>query len=189
LTKYAKCPINIVAPSGGAIFLFSSLLHGETVATEIMEELLDKLKNGSTAIRYTVANKLGKMGDKTAVGPLIEAIDDPDDKVVDNAIYALGELGDRKAIPRLIRALRSGKNERIKKSAAKALGMLAAKEAVDTLISALSDEDFRVRKSAARSLGQIGDKNAVPALKKALGDPNFTVTKYVEDAIERIQGL
>jgi len=151
-----------------------------------MEELLAKLKDGSAPARFTAANKLGKLGDRKAVLPLIAALDDEDDKVLDNVIFALGELGDARAVPHLVRVLGRNKSERARKSAAKALGMLGSRDAVDALIAALKDTDFKVRKSAARSLGQIGDRKAVPALKSAMNDPDYTVVKYVEDALDRL---
>jgi len=156
---------------------------------ESLWELIGKLEKGTAAARYTAANKLGKLGDSSAIDPLIDALDDEDDKVRDNVIFALGELGAVKAAPRLIRLLKSDGNDRIRKSAAKALGMMRVADAVDVLITSLNDADFRVRKSAARALGRIGDKKALPALQKALDDPNYTVTKYVEDAIDRLTGL
>jgi HEAT repeat protein len=154
-----------------------------------IEELITKLKTGTAPSRYTAANKLGKLGDKAAVNHLLLSLDDEDAKVADNVIFALGELGDQKAVPPLIKVLNHSKSDRLRKSAAKALGLLGSKEAVDSLISALNDPDFKVRKSAARSLGQLGDKKAIPALKKAMQDPDFTVDKYVDDALDRLEGL
>lgn len=149
--------------------------------------LVEKLKSSSAPARYAAANKLGKLGDKAAVLHLIDALHDEDEKVGDNVIFALGELGDLRAIPHLIKLLKSSKSERLRKSAAKALGMMHSETSVDALIGALKDPDFKVRKSAARSLGQIGDKKAVPALMEAQKDPDYTVVKYVDDALDRIQ--
>lgn len=157
--------------------------------TENIDELLAKLGSDSPAVRYTAANKLGKLGDESAIDPLIDAMDDEDEKVRDNVIFALGELRALKSSHRLIRLVKSDKSDRIRKSAAKALGLMKAADALDALIGALKDTDFRVRKSAARSLGKIEDIKALPALREALKDPNYTVTKYVEDAIERLSGL
>ncbi len=159
------------------------------VENDNLEGLLDKLKSPSAPARYSAANKLGKLGDGKAVGPLIAALYDEDEKVGDNVIFALGELGDVKAVPHLMKLLGSSKSSRLRKSAAKALGILRSRDCVDALVKALKDEDFKVRKSAARSLGQIGDNKAVPALKAAMNDPDYTVVKYVEDALDRLSGL
>lgn len=161
----------------------------QTARKKLLEDLLDKLKNGSAPVRYTAANKLGKLGVKDAIDHLIDALDDEDEMVRDNVIFALGELEGTKAVPRLVRTLKSDKSPRVRKSAAKSLGMIKAVPAVGALVAALADPDFKVRKSAARALGRIGDKSAVPALTTALQDPDYTVVKYVEDAIERLTGL
>ncbi len=81
------------------------------------------------------------------------------------------------------------KSDRLRKSAAKARGLIGSKEAVEPRAAALRDPDFKVRKSAARSLGQIGDKKAVPALKEAMKDTDLTVLKYVEDSLDRLGAL
>lgn len=154
-----------------------------------MEDLIEKLKSGSAPARYTAANKIGKSGDAAAADHLIDALDDEDEMVRDNVIFALGELSAVKAAPHLARILRRDKSARVRKSAAKALGMMKAESSVGALCQALRDEDFKVRKSAARALGRIGDAKALPSLKDALKDPDLTVSKYVEDAIERLTGL
>jgi len=154
-----------------------------------VEELLNKLRNGAAPVRYTAANRLGKLGDKTAVNYLLVALDDEDEKVADNVIFALAELGDQKAVFPLMKVLKHSGSDRLRKSAAKSLGMLKSRDSVEALVAALKDPDFKVRKSAARSLGQIGDRRAVPALRAAMADTDFTVVKYVEDALDRLEGL
>ena len=176
-------PVHDTGP--GSTFVLEVLI--QAVETNAIEELFTKLKEGSAPGRFTAANRLGKMGDKKAVDHLIAALDDEDDKVLDNVIFALGEIGDARAVPHLVRMLGRSKSGRARKSAAKALGMLCSKDAVNALVRALKDEDFKVRKSAARSLGQIGDRAAVPALKEAMSDPDYTVVKYVEDALDRLE--
>jgi len=160
--------------------------RNDKVVIDTLDELLDKLSSDSVPIRYAAANKLGKLGDKGAVPYIIAALDDTNEKVKDNLIFALGELGDISAVNVLAKILATDKSDRLRKCAAKALGLIGSATATDDLISALGDDDFKVRKSAARALGQIGDKRAIPALKKALDDPDYTVTKYAEEALDRL---
>ncbi len=49
---------------------------------------------------------LGKLGDKRAVLPLIEALKDEDEDVRKEAAEALGELEDKRAVVPLIEALK-----------------------------------------------------------------------------------
>ncbi|HEY3347982.1 MAG TPA: HEAT repeat domain-containing protein [Nitrospirota bacterium] len=157
--------------------------------SDTLGELLDKLKNGDAPARYLAANKIGKLGDKSAVDHLLTALRDQDMMVADNIIFALGELGDQKAVHALVRLLRVGSHEKLRKSAAKALGMLGSKDAVDPLIAALSDPDYKVRKSAARSLGKIGDPRAIPALGKAAEDSDYNVSKHAKEALDKLQAI
>lgn len=153
---------------------------------DYIEVQLQKLKHGDAPARYTAAARLGKLGDKNAVEHLLAALADLDQMVLDNVIFALGELGDARAVYPLIRLVRTGGSERLRKSAAKALGLLGNPDAIDALVVALSDKDFKVRKSAARSLGQIGDERAAPALAAAVDDPDYTVGKHAQEALARI---
>jgi HEAT repeat protein len=52
-------------------------------------------------VNYIVPWALGEIGDKRAVGPLIEALDDKNPSIRVLAIYALEKLGAKEALPRL----------------------------------------------------------------------------------------
>ena len=52
-----------------------------------------------------------------------------------------------------------------------ALAELKDKQAVESLVEALNDENKYVREEAANALGEIGDTSALDALYKALGRP------------------
>ena len=58
-----------------------------------------------TGVRAGAAESLGKLGDKTAVQPLIAALKD-DKEVRSYAAESLGELGDKAAVQSLIPALK-----------------------------------------------------------------------------------
>jgi len=75
----------------------------------------------------------------------------------------------------------------VRKSAAKALGMLGAREAVRALIEALNDTSYRVRKSAVRGLGQIGGREALQALQRAVSDPDAIVANIAKEALEKLK--
>ena len=139
--------------------------------------LINALKNDHITVRWVAAEALGKLGDKSAVDPLINALND-------NNIFAaavLGELGDERAVPALINAL---KNDHIKVRwvAAEALGKLGDKRGIPVLINALNHNEGLVRWdavdeslvawNAATALGELGDKRTVPTLMEILGDDN-----------------
>jgi HEAT repeat protein len=80
----------------------------------------------------------------------------------------VGRLKANQDLQGLIKALGYQKDERIRKSAAKALGELKIKEAVEPLITALKKGPWDVSQTAAEALGQIGDARAVETLIDAL---------------------
>lgn len=149
--------------------------------------LLENLKNGTGMKRAEAAMHLGKLNDKRAIAPLIEALKDTHLGVRNNVAYALGELGSPEAIVHLIPVLRNDPEEWVRKSAAKALGMLKARDAVADLYQALNDPSRMVRKSAARSLGQIGSNEALAALKSVSG-LDTEVTLMAQEELEKLNG-
>ena len=62
------------------------------------------------------------------------------------------------------------KNETVRTSAVRALGLTGEPEAVPALLGALNDPDQNVRRAAASSLGDLKDVKAVPGLIEALHD-------------------
>ncbi len=69
----------------------------------------------------------------------------------------------------VVRALQSH-DEEVREEAARALGDLGDRRAVNPLIELLGDDNRYVRREAAKSLGKIGDEHAIPALINALKD-------------------
>lgn len=69
----------------------------------------------------------------------------------------------------VVRALQSH-DEEVREEAARALGELGDRRAVNPLIELLGDDNRYVRREAAKSLGKIGDEHAIPALINALKD-------------------
>ena len=76
----------------------------------------------------------------------------------------------------------------IRKFAAKALGEMEVKSAVDPIIELLTDDDWGVRTSATKALGDIKDKKAIDPIKKArraaTGDKDFK--KVANKALKKI---
>ena len=124
-------------------------------------------------------------------------------------IRAIANYKDKRGIPALLYCLNDkNANYKMRFMAAEALGSIGDENAVDSLISIMSDENEKsvyVRESAATALGMIGDMRAVDAflsileskknfldkftfLKErvieALGKINFTSSKRVMDAFK-----
>ena len=113
---------------------------------------------------------------------LIKKLRDPDEKVRQQAAWALGVHRDRTAVPPLIAALKDTNGE-VRASAAGALGDIGDKRAVTPLIVALKDPNDEVRARAADALGSLRDKRAVTPLIAALKDTNGEVRARAADAL------
>ena len=115
-------------------------------------------------VRAVAVASLGNIGDKTAEGVLIRALDIRVGNIAKNAMIALGKLESESAIPKLIAIL---EDKRIPLNAATA---------------ALANASERTK--AARALGQIGGPRAAEAIGRQLIDD----TEYIvalEDAGNR----
>jgi HEAT repeat protein len=62
-----------------------------------VQRTLKKLRSDNPVSRFIAADKLGNLGDKRAVEPLIAALKDNDETVRLHAAEALGNLGDARA--------------------------------------------------------------------------------------------
>lgn len=146
---------------------------------------------------------------------LIEDLGADDEFLQEEASTLLEANPDKSVVP-LIDALSNNKNKNIKMGAAKILGFIDDKravqpliatlsnsnklvrreastalskmgdEAVDPLITILDDDDWKVRGAAAWALGKIANKKALDPLKKLLDDDSGFVKTGAKWAIESI---
>jgi HEAT repeat protein len=80
-----------------------------------------------------------------------------------------------------------GQAAAIREAAAQALGQIGDPQAVDSLITALKDEEsFSVKKAAMEALGQIGDARAVDPLIDTLKNRYSVSTQYAARALGEI---
>lgn len=132
-------------------------------------------------VRLSAAVALGKMGDKGAIEFLINMLTEADENLRVRAANALSEVGSP-AVNALLDALRS-KEELKRWGAAKALGEMRCKEAIDELIKVTKDKSEDVRIASVVALGRIGDASAVPALLEALKDDSEKVRWHAYNAL------
>ncbi len=136
---------------------------GEAVA------LFKESGNDDPRVRRYLALALGRLGDRSAVPALREALDPnaPDSETVIYAIWALGVIGDPAAVPDLLRFAAS-EDPGYRKAAVHSLGAFPDPAAQAAVVTALSDAVADVRWNAAISLGHRGDPAAVPVLLQML---------------------
>ena len=129
--------------------------------------------------RMRAVDILGEIGDKRAVEPLIEALEDENKHVRLASVVALGKIGDRRAVESLIEALRS---KELREVAAFTLGEIRDGKAVQQLLQILNDENEYVREAAPWALGKIG-RPAVDSLIQALENEDCYVREGAVSAL------
>jgi len=156
-------------------------------------EYLDEFK------RSNVAEALGKIGDKRAVGALIEGhcfeatdalIKIGGNEVIDpllkslesgnpsyDAFIVLGTLKELRAFEGMCKYL--GQEDSHRELAVRGLGLLGDSRAVDLLIERITtDKSEFVRCSSALALGRLHNKKAIPVLMAALHDHSKEVREH-----------
>ncbi|MDJ0772430.1 MAG: HEAT repeat domain-containing protein [Mastigocoleus sp. MO_167.B18] len=120
----------------------SEAIQGESLT---VEQAIANLKGSDLGLRFYAAWWLGRfrVNEAEAVTRLITALEDEDDRTPEGG-YPL------------------------RRNAARALGKIGDKQAVNPLIESLKCSDFYVREAAAQSLEMLGDPNSVPPLVELL---------------------
>jgi HEAT repeat protein len=98
----------------------------------------------------------------------------------------INKLEAKKDVLGLIKALDYQKESDVRHFAACALGRLGDSRAVESLITALGDNEWHVRTHVAEALGEIGDPRAVEPLITALGDNEWRVRTHAAAALGEI---
>ncbi len=140
----------------------------EAIATLLtaLEDEQDRAPDGGYPLRRNAARALGKLGDRSAVEPLIRCLQFPDFYVREAAARALSELGDRRCIPALIELLDGGVTAAVRvegkphlvqpyEAVIEALGTLGATEATDLIEPFTQHPTEKVKYAAARAMYQL----------------------------------
>ena len=133
----------------------------------VVEPLVQGLKNRDRNVRKVAAVWLGVIGDKEASKPLIEALKDEDEHVLSATACALGKIGDEKAIEPLRQALERYSYYWLRQHIADAIGKLdqTAIEPYVVMFKEATEIDDRDKvKKAITGLEKIGNEKAVDLL-------------------------
>jgi putative heme-binding domain-containing protein len=141
---------------------------------EAVSLLLDLLTHGTPHNRRVAAEALGRIGDSQAVKPLLDALSNPNDRVLEHSLtYALIEIDDAKATAVGLQS----SNPRVRRAALIALDQMenGGLEA-GTVASELTSTDPAVREAAAWIAGLHRDWGdaLVSVLRQRLAQPNLT---------------
>ena len=168
---------------------WDAILRLSDQGPDAVPHLIAALKHENEHVRRGAARALGQIGPRAmaAAPALIEASDDPDDRVRGVVGFVLslqsGPL-DKSAVPLLVDCLdhrRLGVRQYAIRSLGEAGG--AAHAAIPPLMKALRDPVLGA--AAARALARIGAK-AVPALAAELQNPDAHVRRGASSALARL---
>jgi len=151
--------------------------------------LLQDLQDGTSPVRAAAARALGRIGDPTALDPLLLALpDEGTPEVRKEIIFALGILHHPDAVPALLEALDSEQVADISAEIAIALGRLEDPAALDALHGLLGSSWGLIRERAVEAMALIADAQSVQPLVTALDDPDPGVAWRAAWALEKIPG-
>ena len=168
--------------------------------TSTVLTLLDCLNNKTEhyKVRLACADALGRIGDRYAVKPLLDVVEDEEEKSVylkESATFALGLLGDTSAIDPLVAILESkqgflDKFSFLKEKIVEALGKLNFnnKKIVTALKHSLMDSSPMVRINAIEAIMNSDDEDSVNLIKPCLQDEDDEVKKNALIALYNLEG-
>lgn len=155
-------------------------------------------KDENYKVKLSCAEALGKIGDKYAVLPLMNIVEDETESSVyvkESAVSALGMIGDDKAVDSLVSILESKKGfldkfTFLKERALEALNKLNYKSdrVHNALVKSLRDESPRVRINAIEVLMNSDDEKAEELIKGMLLDSNKEVIQNAVIALYNMLG-
>ncbi len=155
-------------------------------------------KNENYKVRLACADALGKIGDKYATAPLIDLIQDEDEKSVylkESAVSALGILGDDMAIDPLVAILDAkqgflDKFSFLKERVIEALGKLNTHntKVITAFKKSLMDVSPIVRINAIEAIMNSDEEDAAEIIKPCLHDEDDEVKKNALIALYNLKG-
>jgi HEAT repeat protein len=116
-------------------------------------------------VRSAAVENLGKMGDQSAVKPLLKLLDRPDVWLQFTILEALGRIGAPVPIS-LLAPLAD--NELLKKAVYECVGAVGDAEGVAILLSGLGGKSKNARQSAACALDQLRERVPVRVLEESV---------------------
>ena len=155
-------------------------------------------KDENYKVRLACADALGKIGDKYATAPLIELIQDEEEKSVylkESAVSALGILGDDMAIDPLVSILEAKQGlldifSFLKERVIEALGKLNTnnRKVIKAFKNSLFDVSPMVRINAIEAIMNSGEDDAYETIKPCLNDDDDEVKKNALIALYNLGG-
>ena len=153
-------------------------MGGQSVAS-----LLDEVRCADADVRKFVLDILGDIGDKSALGSMVEALGDPDQNVRNAAAENLGKLRAAPALPALLTSMATA-DLWFRFTILAAIAQIGAPVAVADLLP--YKEDPLLRKAVFDCFGKIGGSEVIPLLCDGLHDRMSNVRSAAALALFRV---
>ena len=153
---------------------YLSLLQKNSI--QPLVKLLGELKNSKA--RRVFCDALSEIG-KDAIELFIPFMEDRRWFLVRNIVYILGRIRKEESLPYIQKAFNHEDN-RVRREAIQALGLISGQKAVGLLMRALTDNDVRIRCMAAINLGKMGKKAGLIPLVEIVQSKDFYKREPVE---------
>ncbi len=151
---------------------------------EILEPLIEGLRNSDKDMRILSANTLGRIRAQEVVPMLIEALNDDNINVVYNVVECLGDIGSPRSLPALMKLLSKYKDVWVHVATLEALGKIGDQRVVELLLSLVKKEE--VVDPLITALGILGDSRAAPMLVNYLKDQDRDIRELAVQALVKI---
>lgn len=131
----------------------------------------------------------------TSLLPLLPLLQDKNAEIRSTAAFALAEIRDPASAPHLLSFLQKQRKDEDafgRSHAARALGVLAYREALDTLVASLNNKDdfHAVRREAAGAIGLLAGESdglAIEALRNSIKSDDPYLSRIAENALSQIR--
>lgn len=149
--------------------------------------LINLLKRESLSlVKEHAVYALSNLDDKRAIPVLVEILKSSDNGLFKSATLSLGWLADPQVTPVLLDVMQNGHPAYKREFAARALGYMEDKSAIEPLSSALKvEKDKKTCASIILALGRLKAKSALPQLFEILKSHSDSLTK--QSAVSAIQ--
>ena len=161
---------------------------------QVIQALLDALRDPSPRIRYQAAENLGRLGDGSpeVIGMLLDALRDEHVIVRRQAVESLGQLGQgRPEVAQALLRMLYEPDPKVRRQVVDSLVKVGQgmPEVVPALLNELHNPDSKIRYQAIRSLGEVGHRSAQEvstALLSLLDDEEWRVRQQVVGSLMQL---
>lgn len=164
-------------------------LYGEAGCVGAHAVLHVGLRSQDASLRHAAAQSLGRLGDASALAPLVECLNDESEEVRASIVGALSRLGETcpEATRQAVTPLLEAESPENRSCAVSVLGRLQGPEIERMLAFAIKDESPEVRRSAVRAMQGRNGEEQIQTLLLALTDEDVDVRRMATEILGQLR--